>query len=84
MVHYQLLSNILWKQVSPLCQNSFVPQPNVDSAIIKLTRRATPAVTVTNEKEFFKLTKASFQLRRKTLWNNLTHFMGKMNKRWLG
>ena len=30
----------------------FVPQPNVDSAIIKLTRRATPAVTVTNEKEF--------------------------------
>ena len=77
MVHYQLLSNILWKQVSPLlCQNSFVPQPNVDSAIIKLTRRATPAVTVTNEK-FFKLTKASFQLRRKTLWNNLTHFYGK-------
>ena len=55
----------------------FVPQPNVDSAIIKLTRRATPAVTVTNEKEFFKLTKASFQLRRKTLWNNLTHFYGK-------
>ena len=55
----------------------FVPQPNVDSAIIKLTRRATPAVKVTNEKEFFKLTKASFQLRRKTLWNNLTHFYGK-------
>ena len=53
MAHYQLLSNILWKQVSPLlCQNSFVPQPNVDSAIIKLTRRATPAVTVTNEKNF--------------------------------
>ena len=55
----------------------FVPQPNVDSAIIKLTRRATPAVTVTNEKRIFKLTKASFQLRRKTLWNNLTHFYGK-------
>ena len=53
MAHYQLLSNILWKQVSPLlCQNGFVPQPNVDSAIIKLTRRSTPAVTVTNEKNF--------------------------------
>ena len=53
MAHYQLLSNILWKQVSPLlCQNGFVPQPNVDSAIIKLTRHATPAVTVTNEKNF--------------------------------
>ncbi|MGX7352536.1 16S rRNA (adenine(1518)-N(6)/adenine(1519)-N(6))-dimethyltransferase RsmA [Enterococcus canis] len=55
----------------------FVPQPNVDSAILKLTRRATPAVAVTNEKAFFRLTKAAFQLRRKTLWNNLTHAYGK-------
>lgn len=55
----------------------FVPQPNVDSAIITLKRRETPAVEVSSEKEFFKLTKASFQLRRKTLWNNLTHFYGK-------
>ncbi|MBL1223659.1 16S rRNA (adenine(1518)-N(6)/adenine(1519)-N(6))-dimethyltransferase RsmA [Enterococcus sp. BWR-S5] len=55
----------------------FVPQPNVDSAIITLKRREQPAVEVSNEKEFFKLTKASFQLRRKTLWNNLTHFYGK-------
>ncbi|MBO0470706.1 16S rRNA (adenine(1518)-N(6)/adenine(1519)-N(6))-dimethyltransferase RsmA [Enterococcus sp. DIV0242_7C1] len=55
----------------------FIPQPNVDSAIIKLTKRDKPAVDVTNEKEFFKLTKASFQLRRKTLWNNLTHSYGK-------
>ena len=55
----------------------FVPQPNVDSAILKLTRRPQPAVTVTSEKEFFKLTKAAFQLRRKTLWNNLLHSYGK-------
>ncbi|MBL1227738.1 16S rRNA (adenine(1518)-N(6)/adenine(1519)-N(6))-dimethyltransferase RsmA [Enterococcus sp. BWB1-3] len=55
----------------------FVPQPNVDSAIITLKKRETPAVDVSNEKEFFKLTKASFQLRRKTLWNNLTHYYGK-------
>lgn len=63
----------------------FVPQPNVDSAIIKLTKREKPAVEVTDEKEFFKLTKASFQLRRKTLWNNLTHFYGKdePTKAWL-
>ncbi|MGX7164050.1 16S rRNA (adenine(1518)-N(6)/adenine(1519)-N(6))-dimethyltransferase RsmA [Enterococcus massiliensis] len=63
----------------------FVPQPNVDSAILKLTRRTTPAVTVTSEKEFFKLTKASFQLRRKTLWNNLLHSYGKddATKEWL-
>ena len=55
----------------------FVPQPNVDSAIITLKKRETPAVSVSNEREFFKLTKASFQLRRKTLWNNLTHYYGK-------
>lgn len=63
----------------------FVPQPNVDSAILKLTRRQTPAVSVSNEKEFFKLTKAAFQLRRKTLWNNLQNSYGKdeATKAWL-
>ncbi|MFD2306655.1 16S rRNA (adenine(1518)-N(6)/adenine(1519)-N(6))-dimethyltransferase RsmA [Enterococcus termitis] len=63
----------------------FIPQPNVDSAIIKLTKREKPAVEVIDEKEFFKLTKASFQLRRKTLWNNLTHYYGKdeQTKEWL-
>ncbi|MDA9461114.1 Dimethyladenosine transferase [Enterococcus mundtii 3F] len=63
----------------------FVPQPNVDSAILKLTRRATPAVSVTDEKAFFRLTKAAFQQRRKTLWNNLQHVYGKdeETKSWL-
>lgn len=63
----------------------FVPQPNVDSAILKLTRRATPAVSVTDEKAFFRLTKSAFQLRRKTLWNNLLHAYGKDDdtKAWL-
>ena len=63
----------------------FVPQPNVDSAILKLTRRPTPAVAVTDEQAFFRLTKAAFQLRRKTLWNNLLHAYGKddATKSWL-
>lgn len=63
----------------------FVPQPNVDSAILKLTKREKPAVDVTSETEFFKLTKASFQLRRKTLWNNLQNNYGKTSeiKEWL-
>ncbi|WP_303217980.1 16S rRNA (adenine(1518)-N(6)/adenine(1519)-N(6))-dimethyltransferase RsmA [Enterococcus asini] len=63
----------------------FVPQPNVDSAILKLTRRPTPAVAVTDEQAFFRLTKAAFQLRRKTLWNNLLHAYGKddATKAWL-
>lgn len=50
----------------------FVPQPNVDSAVIRLTRREKPAVDVKDESFFFQVTKASFAQRRKTLLNNLT------------
>ena len=55
----------------------FVPAPNVDSAILKMVRRERPAVEVQDEKFFFKVTKASFVHRRKTLWNNLTSYFGK-------
>ena len=55
----------------------FVPAPNVDSAILKMVRRPEPAVTVEDEKFFFKVSKASFTHRRKTLWNNLTGYFGK-------
>ena len=55
----------------------FVPAPNVDSAILKMVRRDQPAVAVQNEKFFFKVSKASFVHRRKTLWNNLTSHFGK-------
>ena len=55
----------------------FVPAPNVDSAILKMVRRDEPAVEVQDEKFFFKVTKASFVHRRKTLWNNLTSYFGK-------
>ena len=50
----------------------FVPQPNVDSAVIRLTRREHPAVTVMDEAFFFQVTRASFSQRRKTILNNLT------------
>ncbi len=55
----------------------FVPAPNVDSAILKMVRRDQPAVAVQDEKFFFKVSKASFVHRRKTLWNNLTSHFGK-------
>lgn len=51
----------------------FVPQPNVDSAVLKLTIRKEPAVKVNDEEFFFRLVRASFAQRRKTLINNLTH-----------
>jgi 16S rRNA (adenine1518-N6/adenine1519-N6)-dimethyltransferase len=50
----------------------FVPQPNVDSAVIKLTMREQPLVKVINEDFFFFITKSCFAQRRKTLLNNLT------------
>ncbi|MCI0131040.1 MULTISPECIES: 16S rRNA (adenine(1518)-N(6)/adenine(1519)-N(6))-dimethyltransferase RsmA [unclassified Vagococcus] len=66
-------------------KTAFVPQPNVDSAIIKLEKRETPIVDVIDETFFFELTRASFTQRRKTLWNNLTSHFGKddQTKQWL-
>lgn len=50
----------------------FVPQPNVDSAVIRLTVRETPRVSVKDEAFFFTVIRASFAQRRKTILNNLT------------
>lgn len=50
----------------------FVPQPNVDSAVIRLTIRQKPLVEVKSEEFFFRVTRASFAQRRKTILNNLT------------
>ncbi|CAM3968194.1 16S rRNA (adenine(1518)-N(6)/adenine(1519)-N(6))-dimethyltransferase RsmA [Mesobacillus zeae] len=50
----------------------FVPQPNVDSAVIRLMVREEPAVKVKDEKFFFFVSRSSFAQRRKTILNNLT------------
>lgn len=49
----------------------FMPQPNVDSAIIRLRTLENPPVIVKDENLFFKIVRASFVQRRKTIWNNL-------------
>ena len=51
--------------------NCFIPRPNVDSAVIRLTRHAGPVVSVDNEKLLFDIIRASFNQRRKTLQNGL-------------
>ncbi|PLR93312.1 16S rRNA (adenine(1518)-N(6)/adenine(1519)-N(6))-dimethyltransferase RsmA [Bacillus sp. T33-2] len=60
----------------------FVPQPNVDSAVIRLTLREKPAVAVKDENFFFQVTRASFAQRRKTIVNNLSSQLpdGKLKK----
>lgn len=55
----------------------FVPAPNVDSAILKMTRREQALVEVEDVDFFFRVSKAAFVHRRKTLWNNLTSHFGK-------
>ncbi|WP_438448939.1 16S rRNA (adenine(1518)-N(6)/adenine(1519)-N(6))-dimethyltransferase RsmA [Gorillibacterium sp. sgz5001074] len=49
----------------------FIPQPNVDSAVIRLQVRKEPPVQVENEKLYFEVVQASFAQRRKTISNNL-------------
>lgn len=53
--------------------NCFMPRPNVDSAVIKLTCHKENPVSVKNEAFMFALIRASFNQRRKTLVNGLTN-----------
>lgn len=50
---------------------AFIPPPAVESAVIRCTVRSTPPVTVDSEKMFFRVVKAAFAQRRKTLANGL-------------
>ncbi|WP_458120589.1 16S rRNA (adenine(1518)-N(6)/adenine(1519)-N(6))-dimethyltransferase RsmA [Paenibacillus sp. Z6-24] len=49
----------------------FIPQPNVESAVIRLKLREQPAVQVEDEQHFFDIVQSSFVQRRKTIANNL-------------
>lgn len=53
--------------------NCFMPRPNVGSAVIKLTRHKQVPVKVENEKLMFRIIRASFNQRRKTLANGLNN-----------
>jgi 16S rRNA (adenine1518-N6/adenine1519-N6)-dimethyltransferase len=53
-------------------RGSFMPAPNVDSAVIRLSVRKQPPCTVKDERHMFRLIRAGFNQRRKTLINSLT------------
>ncbi|MBQ7725807.1 MAG: 16S rRNA (adenine(1518)-N(6)/adenine(1519)-N(6))-dimethyltransferase RsmA [Clostridia bacterium] len=57
-------------------RNAFTPPPKVDSAVIRLTVRQTPPVTVKDEKQFFRFVKSCFAQRRKTLVNTVSNTTG--------
>lgn len=53
--------------------NCFMPRPKVGSAVIQLIRHENPPVEVKNEALMFRMIRASFNQRRKTLLNSLTN-----------
>ena len=59
--------------VPPGC---FVPQPKVTSSVVRLTRREKPPVPVRDEALLFKIIRAAFNQRRKTLVNALSSALG--------
>ncbi|MBU3145914.1 16S rRNA (adenine(1518)-N(6)/adenine(1519)-N(6))-dimethyltransferase RsmA [Clostridium sp. CF012] len=51
--------------------SAFIPQPKVESIVIRLDRLKEPKVKVKDEAFFFSLVRKSFNMRRKTLWNGV-------------
>lgn len=64
------------KQLFNVSRGSFMPAPNVDSTVIRLDIREYPAVSVSDEKKFFRMVKAAFAQRRKTALNSISSGMG--------
>lgn len=55
---------------------AFYPRPKIDSTVVRLTRRAAPAVAVRDEHRFLQVVRAAFAYRRKTLANSLSLAIG--------
>ena len=61
------------EEILDVPKDSFIPAPEVDSEVIKLTLRKEPKVSVNDEEKLFKLIKASFMQRRKTFLNGVSN-----------
>ncbi len=61
------------ESVTIVDSDSFIPEPSVNSEVIKLVIRKKNAVNVLDEANFFKLIKVSFMQRRKTLINSIVN-----------
>lgn len=61
------------EMITKVPASCFMPRPNVDSAVIRLTRYSEPPVQTADEGYLFDVIRASFNQRRKTLVNGLTN-----------
>ncbi len=68
-VNYYAQAEILFE----VNRASFMPPPNVDSAVIRLNIRQNPPIEISDEKGFFKFIRACFAQRRKTMVNTVSN-----------
>ena len=64
------------KQLFGVSRGSFMPSPNVDSAVIRIDLNKKSELTEEQEKFFFRVVKAGFSQRRKTMANSIASLMG--------
>ena len=65
------------KIVADVPRECFIPSPEVESAVVKITKRDEKTVKVDNEKLFFEIIKTNFTQRRKTILNSLSGIIDK-------
>lgn len=75
------ISAAIWYYSEPkvlfsVSAGSFIPAPNVDSAVVRMDIRKSPPVSVIDEKAFFKTVRAAFAQRRKTILNSISSSVG--------
>ena len=61
------------EEILTVPNTSFIPEPEVESEVIKLTLRKEPYIKISNQKKFFELIKVAFMQRRKTLLNAVSN-----------
>ena len=61
-------------------RENFLPRPKVDSAVLRCTRRTSPAVETEDEAYFFRVVRGAFLLRRKTIVNSLAAALPELSK----
>ena len=72
-ITYSVYYYAIPSEVCFVSKDCFIPSPEVDSKVIKLNIRKDPPIKVNSEELFFKIIKASFMQRRKTLLNGLVN-----------
>ena len=65
------------KVIANVPKECFIPSPEVESAIVKITKRDKKAFKIENEKMFFDIIRTNFNQRRKTILNSLSSIIDK-------